>query len=44
MDKPVYATQFHPEGYTETANDRRSPLVNLVYPEGHPQAQSPGAS
>lgn len=42
LDKPVYGAQFHPEGYTEALNDRRSPLVNLVYPEGYPQAQVAG--
>ena len=33
-DKPVYGTQFHPEGYTEWPYDERSELVNLIYPEG----------
>ena len=41
-DKPVYATQFHPESYTESAYDRRNPLVNLVYPDGHPEAHPAG--
>jgi GMP synthase-like glutamine amidotransferase len=40
--KPVYGTQFHPEAYTEGPNDRRHPLVNLIYPEGYPQAQVAG--
>jgi GMP synthase-like glutamine amidotransferase len=42
LDRPVYGTQFHPESYTEGPNDRRNPLVNLVYPEGYPQAQPAG--
>jgi GMP synthase (glutamine-hydrolysing) len=42
LDRPVYGVQFHPEGYTEWSNDRRSPLVNFVYPEGHAQAQPDG--
>lgn len=42
LDKPVYGTQFHPEGYTEAPHDRRNSLVNLVYPEGHEQAQVDG--
>jgi GMP synthase (glutamine-hydrolysing) len=40
--KPVYSTQFHPESYTESAYDRRNPLVNLVYPEGYPEARPDG--
>jgi GMP synthase-like glutamine amidotransferase len=42
IDKPVYGTQSHPESYTEAPNDRRNPLVNLVYPEGYPRAQIAG--
>jgi GMP synthase (glutamine-hydrolysing) len=42
IDQPVYGTQFHLESYTETAYDRRNPLVNLVYPGGYPQAQPAG--
>jgi GMP synthase (glutamine-hydrolysing) len=38
QDKLVYGTQFHPESYTEFANDRRNPLVNLQYPGGYPEA------
>ncbi|MGD9048273.1 MAG: gamma-glutamyl-gamma-aminobutyrate hydrolase family protein [Anaerolineae bacterium] len=41
-DKPVYGTQFHPESYTESACDRRNPLVNLVYPDGYPEARPDG--
>lgn len=40
--KPVYGTQFHPESYTESACDRRNPLVNLIYPEGYPEARPGG--
>jgi GMP synthase (glutamine-hydrolysing) len=40
--KPVYGTQFHPESYTESACDRRNPLVNLVYPDGYPDARPAG--
>jgi GMP synthase (glutamine-hydrolysing) len=40
--KPVYSTQFHPESYTESAGDRRNPLVNLVYPDGYPEARPDG--
>jgi GMP synthase-like glutamine amidotransferase len=42
LDKPVYGTQFHAESYTESAFDRRNPLVNLVYPEGYPGARPDG--
>jgi GMP synthase-like glutamine amidotransferase len=38
LDRLVYGTQFHPEAFTESAFDRRNPLVNLVYPEGYPEA------
>jgi len=41
-DKPVYGTQFHPEGYTDGPCDSRSILVNLVYPEGYGQERSDG--
>lgn len=41
-DKPVYGAQFHPEAYTESPGDDRSELVNLVYPDGYPQAQPDG--
>jgi GMP synthase (glutamine-hydrolysing) len=41
-DRPVYGTQFHPEGFTEGPYDRRSPLVSLVYPEGQPQGRPDG--
>ena len=40
--RPVYGTQFHPESYTESAFDRRNPLVNLVYPDGCPEARPDG--
>ena len=40
--RPVYGTQFHPEGYTEGPNDRRSWLVNLVYPGGCPESRPDG--
>jgi GMP synthase-like glutamine amidotransferase len=40
--KPVYGTQFHPEGYTEMPDDRRNTLVNLVYPDGHARARPDG--
>lgn len=36
-DRPVYGTQFHPEGYTEGPYDRRNPLVSLIYPEDQAQ-------
>jgi GMP synthase (glutamine-hydrolysing) len=42
IDRPVYGTQFHPEGYTDGALDRRNPLVSLVYPEGRAQGQPDG--
>ena len=42
LDKPVYGTQFHPEGYTEAPHDRRNSLVNLVYPGGFPEACADG--
>jgi GMP synthase (glutamine-hydrolysing) len=41
-DGPVYGVQFHTEGYTEEPHDRRNPLVNLVYPEGYPEARPDG--
>jgi GMP synthase-like glutamine amidotransferase len=40
--KLVYGVQFHPESYTERVNDRRNPLVNLIYPEGHARAEVAG--
>jgi GMP synthase-like glutamine amidotransferase len=40
--RPVYGVQFHPESYTEKPNDRRNPLVNMVYPEGFPHAEIAG--
>ncbi len=40
--KAVYGVQFHPESYTEGPNDRRNPLVNLIYPDGYPQAEVAG--
>jgi GMP synthase-like glutamine amidotransferase len=40
--KPVYGTQFHPECFTEYPHDRRSRLVNLIYPEGHAEARPDG--
>jgi GMP synthase-like glutamine amidotransferase len=42
FDKLVYGTQFHPEGYTEGPRDRRSSLVDLVYPGGYPEARPAG--
>ena len=42
IDQPIYSTQFHLESYTETAYDRRNPLVNLVYPDGYPEARPAG--
>jgi GMP synthase (glutamine-hydrolysing) len=42
VDRPVYGTQFHAEGYTEGPDDQRNPLINLVYPGGYPQAQPAG--
>ncbi len=42
LDQPIYGVQFHPEGYTDYPHDRRNALVNLVYPEGYPQAQPDG--
>jgi GMP synthase (glutamine-hydrolysing) len=41
-DRPVYGTQFHPEGYSEGPYDLRSPLVSLAYPEGQAQGQPDG--
>jgi GMP synthase (glutamine-hydrolysing) len=38
----VYGVQFHPESYTELPNDRRNPLVNLIYPDGYPRAEVAG--
>jgi GMP synthase-like glutamine amidotransferase len=40
--KPIYGTQFHPECFTEYPHDRRSRLVNLIYPEGHAEARPDG--
>jgi GMP synthase (glutamine-hydrolysing) len=40
--RPVYGVQFHPESYTEGPNDRRHPLVNLIYPDGYPRAEVAG--
>jgi GMP synthase (glutamine-hydrolysing) len=42
IGKPIYGTQFHPESFTEWAYDRRNPLVNLVYPDGFPEARPDG--
>jgi GMP synthase-like glutamine amidotransferase len=42
VDKPLYGTQFHPEAYVVGPDDRRSRLVNLVYPSGYPRAQMSG--
>lgn len=42
IDRPVYGTQFHPEGYSEGSYDRRNPLVTLIYPEGQAQGQPAG--
>jgi GMP synthase (glutamine-hydrolysing) len=42
VDRPVYGAQFHPESYTEGPHDRRNPLVNLVYPDGYPEARPDG--
>jgi GMP synthase (glutamine-hydrolysing) len=42
LDKPVYGTQFHPEGYTEWPFDRRSSLIDVVYPAGYPEARPDG--
>jgi GMP synthase-like glutamine amidotransferase len=41
-DRPVYGTQFHPEGYTEWPNDQRSELVNVIYPSGFDHAAPDG--
>lgn len=41
-DRPVYGTQFHPEGYTEWPFDARNELVNLVYPAGCARAEPDG--
>lgn len=35
IGRPVYGTQFHPEAYIVDPADRRSWLVDLVYPDGH---------
>jgi GMP synthase-like glutamine amidotransferase len=40
--KPVYGTQFHPEAYTETPDDRRNTLVNVIYPDGHARSRPGG--
>ena len=40
--KPVYGTQFHPEAYIEGQVDRRSWLVDLVYPGGYSEEQPDG--
>jgi GMP synthase-like glutamine amidotransferase len=42
IGKPVYGTQFHPEAYTEGQGDRRSQLVNRVYPNGCIEEQTDG--
>jgi len=42
VERPVYGTQFHPEGYTEGPYDRRNPLVSLVYPGGRAEGQPDG--
>jgi len=44
-DRPVYATQFHPEAYTGAGTRSHSWLVDFVYPEGyegeeHPEGRS----
>lgn len=41
-DRPVYGTQFHPEGYTEWPDDERSELVNVIYPRGYDRAAPDG--
>jgi GMP synthase (glutamine-hydrolysing) len=41
-DRPVYGTQFHPEGYTEGPYDRRNSLVSLVYPDGESEGRPDG--
>ncbi len=40
--KFVYGTQFHPEAYTEGQADRRSWLINRVYPEDYVREQAAG--
>lgn len=42
IGKPVYGTQFHPEAYTGGGGARRGWLIDLVYPEGYPEAQTDG--
>lgn len=42
VNRPVYGTQFHPEGYTEWPFDARNELVNLVYPSGYAHAEPAG--
>ena len=41
VDRPVYATQFHPEAYTGAGTCNHSWLVNLVYPEGYEGEEHP---
>jgi len=41
VDRPVYATQFHPEAYTGAGTRSHSWLVNLVYPEGYEGNEHP---
>ena len=42
IGKFVYGTQFHPEAYIETQADRRSWLINRVYPEDYTREQTAG--
>ena len=42
VGKFVYGTQFHPEAYTEAQADRRSWLINRVYPEDYTREQAAG--
>lgn len=42
LDKPVYASQFHPEGFTEYPGDIRSFLIRRVYPRGVDQVGDDG--
>ena len=41
IDRPVYATQFHPEAYTGAGARKHSWLVNLVYSEGYEGEEHP---
>lgn len=42
IGRPVYGAQFHPEAYIVEPADRRSWLIDLVYPKGYNERQPDG--